>query len=101
MKVFLLSAHIIKKLYLGFTIDNKTYFIESISHAAVFSGEHPHEFNSLDEILGFILYHEYGEEYRGSIYQYFYLENGESEALASYVFSVMEFLDFDNSLNYA
>lgn len=89
-----------QKFYLAFTHDGKTHLIESISHAAIFHGERPHEFDSLDEILGFILYHEYGEEYCGAIHKDFYLENGESEALASYVISTMAFLDFDSALNY-
>ena len=87
-----------KKFYLAFTHEGLTHLIESISHAAIFQGERPHEFNSLDEILSFVLYHEYGEEYYGAAHKNFHLEPTESEALVPHLISTMELLDFDRAL---
>ena len=58
----------------------------------------PHIFNNLDEILCFVIYHQYDEDYTNINNLDYKLDENESDSIVSYIVSALNIISFDKKL---
>lgn len=86
-------------LYLLVDYGDVEHSIESTS-PYFYQRTSPHIFNNLDEILCFIIYHQYNEDYRELKNLDYRLDENESDSIVSYIVSTLNLISFDKSATF-